>query len=253
MFKSIGNGELLSKKISTEIENAIITHKLEVGYKFPSELELCKQFGVSRTAVREALSMLNAKGLISVEKGRGIFVAKMSSKNVTDPMRNYLFNRVGVSSIVEIINARLIIEPEFARIAAINHNDEDIKTLEEDLEKLLSYQEDPKILASYDMNFHIDIAKATRNNLLPLVLQPIFKLMPDIKEKILSDVPEAHDSATVWHKKIFNAIKNRQSVEAYEVMQMHLTIAREHAEKMLKIEGLLQNEEKINGGKKSEG
>ena len=97
MFKPVGNGELLSKKVASEIEKVIVTKKLKVGFKLPSELELCSQFGVSRTAVREALSMMNAKGLISIEKGRGIFVAEVSSKNVTDPMRSYLFNRLGVN------------------------------------------------------------------------------------------------------------------------------------------------------------
>jgi len=244
MFKSVGNRELLSKKVATEIEKTIITKKLEVGFKLPSELELCKQFGVSRTAVREALSMLNAMGLISIEKGRGIFVAQISSKNVTGPMHSYLFNRVGVPYVLDVIDARLIIEPEFARIAAINHNDEDIKLLEEDLKKLISYEGDPKIIAGYDMNFHIDIAKATRNNLLPLVLKPIFKLMPDIKEKILSDIPNAIESAIVWHRKILDAIIAKDPHRAYEEMKHHLVIAHEHAKEMLRIEGMLKGGEK---------
>ena len=244
MFEPVGDKELLSKKVAAGIEEAISSGRILTGSKLPTELELCQQFGVSRTSVREALSMLSAKGLISIEKGRGIFVAQVSSKNVSGQMRSYLFNRLGVNSVLEILDARLVIEPEFARYAAINHNDDDIKIIEEDLQKLISFEGDPKIMAGYDMNFHINIAKATRNNLLPLVLKPIFRLMPDIKEKILSDVPDAHDSASIWHQKIFDAIKERDAGKAYESMQTHLKIARGHAERMLKIEGILQTEEK---------
>ena len=76
IFNSVGNKELLSQKVAAEIENAIISKKIPPGDRLPSELELCSQFGVSRTAVREALRTLSAKGMISIEKGRGIFVKK---------------------------------------------------------------------------------------------------------------------------------------------------------------------------------
>lgn len=238
MFTPIGNKELLSKKIATEIEQAIVSKKLEVGEKLPSEFELCNQFGVSRTAVREALQMLSAKGLISIEKGRGIFVTQVSSKNITEPMHSYLRHRIGKAYVLEIIEARQVIEPGIARTAALHRTDEDIVRMKEDVELFKKVEGSPEDLARVDMNFHLDIARATQNRLLPLMLKPVFRLMPEIKSRIIHDVPEARDSAVIWHAKILDAIIAKNPEEAHNLMHEHLEIAAEHAREMLKVEGI---------------
>ena len=244
MFQSVGNKELLSKKVAIAIESAINSQRLLAGEKLPTEFELCEQFGVSRTALREALRMLSAKGLISIEKGRGIFVKKISSDSVTDPMHNYLKLRMGASYVLEVIEARKVIEPEIARVAAQKRSDEDIEIMQKDIEAMQTFDGSPEGLAKYDMDFHLTIAKATRSDLLHLMLKPVFKLMPEIKSMIISDVPEARDSAIIWHKKILNAIIEKDSDQAYEVMKQHLTLAVEHAEKMLRVEGLINGAQK---------
>ena len=60
--------------IASQIEEAILGKKYLPGSKLPSENELCKMFGVSRTSVREAIQILHGHGLVSIEKGKGIFV-----------------------------------------------------------------------------------------------------------------------------------------------------------------------------------
>ena len=244
MFTPVGNKELLSKKVAQEIESAINSHKLNVNDKLPTEFELCEQFGVSRTALREALQLLSAKGLISIEKGRGIFVKRITSESVTDPMRSYLKTRIGASYVLEIIEARRVIEPEIARSAALNRSDEDIEQMRKEINLMQTFEGPAEELAKFDMNFHLAIANATQNRLLPLMLKPVFRLMPEIKSMIISDVPEARDSAIVWHSKILNAIIENDPNTAYEEMQKHLAIAVEHAKTMLKIEGITNGKEK---------
>lgn len=239
MFRPVGNKELLSIRVADEIEAAIQKGKILIGEKLPSELELCNQFGVSRTAVREALRMLSAKGMISIEKGRGIFVRGLTSKNVTDPMHSYLKTKGGASYIIDIIEARYIIEPEIASKAAINRDDENIARMQKDIESMRNFHGKPEDLAKLDMDFHLSIAQATQNNLLPLMLKPVFRLMPEIKSRIITDVPEARDSAIEWHFKIMQVIIDQDSEKAYSLMKQHLGIARDHAEKMMKIEGLI--------------
>lgn len=241
MFKPVGNKELLSNKVAFEIESVILNGKLKVGSKLPSESDLCLQFGVSRTAIREALKSLSAKGFISIEKGRGIFVKELTSKSVTDPLRSYLKFKVGVDYILDIITARQIIEPEIARMAAKYRNEKNIEEIKLTIEEMKNFSGDPAELARLDMNFHLSIAKSTQNNLLPLMLKPIFKLMPEIKSKIISDVPEARNSALVWHNKIMKAIINKDSDDAYKLMKRHLDIAKEHAEMMMKVEGIINS------------
>lgn len=239
MFTPVGNKELLSKKVALEIESAINSQKLKVNEKLPTEFELCEQFGVSRTALREALQMLSAKGLISIEKGRGIFVRKITSESVTDPMHSYLKTRIGASYVLEIIEARRIIEPEIAHSAAINRTEQDIEQMQFEIDQMATFEGPAEELAKFDMNFHLAIAKSTQNRLLPLMLKPVFRLMPEIKSMIISDVPEARNSAIIWHTKILKAIKESDADTAYEEMKQHLVLALEHAEAMLKIEGMV--------------
>lgn len=239
MFTPVGNKELLSKKVALEIESAINSQKLKVNEKLPTEFELCEQFGVSRTALREALQMLSAKGLISIEKGRGIFVRKITSESVTDPMHSYLKTRIGASYVLEIIEARRIIEPEIARSAALNRTEQDIEQMQFEIDQMATFEGPAEELAKFDMNFHLAIAKSTQNRLLPLMLKPVFRLMPEIKSMIISDVPEARNSAIIWHTKILKAIKESDADTAYEEMKQHLVLALEHAEAMLKIEGMV--------------
>jgi len=68
IFQNIGNKLTLSQRIERTIENAIREKKLTVGSKLPTEREMCESFGVSRTALREALRRLSARGLINIHK-----------------------------------------------------------------------------------------------------------------------------------------------------------------------------------------
>ncbi len=241
MFTPVGNRELLSIRVADEIEDAIENGKIQIGTKLPSEFELCSQFGVSRTAVREALRMLSAKGMISIEKGRGIFVRGLTSKHVTDPMHSYLKTKVGASYIIDIIEAREFLEPEIARGAAKNRNEEDLDKLRADVDAMKVFVGTPAEWAKLDMNFHLNIAQATQNNLLPLMLKPVFRLMPEIKSKIMSDVPEARESAIEWHSRILKAIEIGDPDLCYNEMKQHLVIAKEHAQKMMKVEGMIKS------------
>ena len=240
MFKSLGNKESLSIKIANEIESAISSKKLKAGERLPSEFELCGQFGVSRTSVREALRMLSAKGLLSIEKGKGVFVKKVTLETVTDPLQKFLDLSIGGSTVLEVVESRRTIEPGITRLAALKRTDEDIEQIREAITEMSSYQGDPAGLAKLDMNFHMAIAKATHNHLLPTVLKPIFKLMPEIKSKIIKDVPNSRDDANKWHLKILNAIIDKDAEKAYSTMQKHLDIALDHARMMIEIEGKIK-------------
>ena len=239
LFTSVGNKDSLSERVAFEIESAINSKKIQKGNKLPTELELCKQFNVSRTSIREALRTLSAKGMISIEKGRGIYVKKISSDTVTDPMQHYLKLKIGVPYVLEVIEARKTIEPEIARFAALNRTNEDIDKMKLDIEKMKNYNGGPEGLAHIDIDFHENIAHATQNRLLPLIIKPIFRLMPMIKSKIISGVPNVIESAIVWHTKILDAIIARDSIKAYDAMKQHLLIAKEHVNKMLIVEQVI--------------
>jgi GntR family transcriptional repressor for pyruvate dehydrogenase complex len=231
IFTSVGTKELLSHKVAAGIEDAIVLKKILPGERLPSEFELCAQFGVSRTAVREALRTLSAKGMISIEKGRGIFVKSISSEHVSDSMHSYLEITGNGNTMLKVIEARMIIEPAIAEYAALHHKKEDIVALHQNLEEM-RLNTDKAEHAKLDMKFHLLIAEASGNNIMPLLLNPIQRLMPEIKKKIMKSVPGAKNAALIWHKKIIEAIESRNARKAYLAMKGHLEVAKQQTEKI---------------------
>ncbi len=234
IFAPVENREILSKKIANLIEDAIHTRKIANGNKLPSETELSSQFGVSRTVIREALRTVSAKGLISIEKGRGIFVKALSADTVSDPLHQYLKFKISQNYALDVIHARQIIEPSIAAFAALHRTEEDMEKLHSNITRLKSYSGETAGLASLDMEFHLLIAKASQNQVMPLILDPIHRLMPEIKKSVYQTNDHAQESAIEWHSKIVIEIEKGDPVGAREMMNKHLAIAEEHIRIMLK-------------------
>lgn len=228
IFTPIGERLLLSKSVEARIEEAILSRALAPETKLPSEQELCAQFGVSRTAVREALRTLSGRGLVRIVKGKGVFVNNPTAETVTNPLHLYLHLLHEHTHVLDVIHARQMIEPSIAASAALNHTEEDAEKLERDLEELKNCSGEQTALSSLDMKFHLDVAKASENPIVPLIIDPIHRLMPKIKSDVYGVVKDAQASAVEWHSKILDAILRRDPVAAREAMEKHLKIAEEH-------------------------
>ncbi|MBU0476259.1 MAG: FadR family transcriptional regulator [Bacteroidetes bacterium] len=235
MFKSVEERIPIKEIIVKQVEEAILSRKFLPGDKLPTESELGTQFGVSRTSVREAIQILSARGLISVEKGRGIFVNKITSKSVVDPLKKFLQLKLDKDSVLNLTHARQIIEPAIVREAAKNRTMEDIEILTNDIKDLESCVGDYEELAALDMRFHLNIAKATHNIIIPLIIQPIHSLLPKIKPIIFATVEDSKVVAIIWHKKILDAIINQDEETAFNEMVEHLKLAELHSKKVLEI------------------
>jgi GntR family transcriptional repressor for pyruvate dehydrogenase complex len=177
--------------------------------------------------------MLSARGLISVIKGKGVYVRQISADTVTNPMQLYLQLKGSKNYALDIIHARQIIEPPIAALAALNHTDEDARKLMKDIEDLKKCDDIKNELAQLDMTFHLDVAKSSENIIIPLILDPIHRLMPDIKKSVYEVVGNAKESAITWHSKITEQILAKNAEGARQAMIDHLAIAEEHIRKML--------------------
>jgi len=242
MFKSVEERLPIKEIIVKQIEEAILDKKYLPGSKLPTELELGEQFGVSRTSVREAIQILSARGMISVEKGRGIFVNKITSESVSIPLRNFLKQKLDRDSILDLTHARQILEPTIAREAALHRTQYDIKVLEDDIAKHRESKGNATELAELDMKFHYDIALATNNIVVPLLIQPIAGLLPEIKPYVYASIDDAKEIALTFHRRILDAIINRDGDLAFSEMMTHLTTAEKHAKETLEI---LKNKNQI--------
>lgn len=228
LFTSVADKEPLSKKIAAQIENAILNKEIAVGEKLPSENELCNQFNVSRTSIREAIKILITQGIVEVQKGKGIFVKNPSSENVTEWILKFYKYRLNGAYARDLIHARQAIEPDIAYYAALNRTDKDLATLERDLELFDNSKNDSVLNTKYDMAFHVDLAKASKNNLFIFMVKPLHQLIPPLKFDVISTINNAYEVTQEWHEKIMDAVRQKDAVGAKKAMKKHLEFAEEH-------------------------
>jgi GntR family transcriptional repressor for pyruvate dehydrogenase complex len=225
IFTGITDKTPLSKKIADEIEKAILNKKLIVGDKLPSEHELCEQFGVSRTSVREAVKILITQDIVEVKKGHGIFVKSISPENITEGIIKFYRHMLNEEYAMDLIHARQALEPSIAYYAALNRSEEDLKIIEQNIILLKKHNKNPKKSAEFDLKFHDSLAVASRNNLFVFMMRPLHNLIPPIKSKIHKVLKGSTDLALEWHDKIFEAVKDKKPELAKLNMIEHLKIA----------------------------
>ena len=232
IFSNVGNKIPLSKKVADRIEKAILSKEFLAGDKLPSEQELCKQFGVSRTSVREAIKILITQGIVKVEKGRGIFVKKLSSENVADGILKFYKHHLDNEYALDLIHTRQALEPSIAYYAALNRTEEDLEAIKENINLLNKYHDNPNKSAKYDLAFHDSLTIASKNMLFLLMMRPLQQLIPPIKSKIHAILKDSTDVALIWHDKIYEAIKEQDAERAKFGMIEHLKIAEEQINKI---------------------
>lgn len=171
-----------SKKVSTivaeQIIKAIKRGDFPVGSKLPSEFDLAEQMGVSRPSVREGLSALAAVGLIESKPGNGNFV-----RNGTSPVdtigREAVLILESESSCLEIMEARGLLEPPIASLAAEKRTEEDLGQLRVICDRLeqLARKGEFNPYFGVDEEFHLALLKAAGNSLLASALTPLINTM----------------------------------------------------------------------------
>lgn len=226
IFKTIGSPRTLGQEIVKMIEENILNKRLLPGQKLPTEKELCEMFGVSRTALREAMQMLSARGLVSIRKGSGIYVNDFSEEDASKNMSLFLELNFDKDYALHLVHVRQIIEPENARLAARNRSEEDLLILEKNLAEFSDENISAERHAQLDLEFHQKIADATGNPVLSLITTPLFNLLPRIKAMIIEVIKHNKiQNAMNYHQLIFDKIKAQDEAGACQAMKDHLVIA----------------------------
>jgi len=219
IFGKIGSAQTLSQKIERRIEEAIRQKKLLVGAKLPSERELCEMFAVSRTALREALRRLSARGLIQIKKGSGMFVSELKIKDAIDSLNLYYDLSFDNNLIPQIIEVRRVFEPEIARMAANNRTDKDLELLLKNISDLEECDPDNTQMEADIINkFHLNVAKASCNPIVIITMEPVYSLLPRMRNLIYANVDGEKDFTIKAHRTIYEAIRNKDGGRAYQEM-----------------------------------
>jgi len=210
-------------KIVEQVQDLIKEGKLKLGDKLPPEHTLAEKFGTSRPSVREALSALEILGVIESRGGKGNFI----KDNLNSPLYERRFKELEEEeSPFELLEARKAVETEIAGLAAEKATSEDIREIEETLDRMENTLDDTPRVMEFDREFHIAIAKAAHNSILFQMMNYLAdglkeSLWVNIKEKSWA-LPGHPQKYLEEHTKLLEAIKEGNKKAARRTMYSHL-------------------------------
>jgi GntR family transcriptional repressor for pyruvate dehydrogenase complex len=224
VYKVVQNSRLY-EKIVEQIEESVLKGGLKEGDQLPSERELALQFGVSRTAVREAIKALHEKGLVAAYPGRGTFITNGESNSMRQSLDRILKSGQpdGAARLVEV---REILEPEIAALAATRADDQDLATMREAVSVMDDARLDADAFIEADLDFHLSLAEAAANPFILSLIDSIVGLLREQRMRIFY-VDGGPERGQAHHKRILDAIEHRDPRKAREAMQDHLRQVRE--------------------------
>ena len=216
----------LSEAVSQWLLTFISTDELKPGDKLPSEPQLCRMLGVSRTAVREGIKALAGINVLSVLPGKGTFINKNPDIMVKKDALEMALEKETVNSIYEV---RRVLDAGIAEYAALKATEDDIKALRRALEKTKrSIQSNPIDAPSAiesDEEFHLALCEAAHNKILASIAWPVINHIQLRGYKVVKTSHEIVTLALEGHEKILDAIVKRDVTKATREMGKHLKMA----------------------------
>ncbi|MBD0382665.1 FadR/GntR family transcriptional regulator [Paenibacillus sedimenti] len=209
--------------VLAQLKQRIESGEYEPGYRLPSVVDLAVGFNVGRSTIREALSALKAMGWLDIRHGGGTFVSQVLPSEPVPDAGDFFHKK---ESFQEILEIRKYIESGCASLAAKRRTDVDIEHLEQILVRMRVVLEDERASEEADVQFHLQIAKATHNTL-------FIQMMDSLTKRLQESMG---DSRRLWffselasgqqlleeHTGIFEAIREQNEALASERMMQHL-------------------------------
>ncbi|WP_218147296.1 FadR/GntR family transcriptional regulator [Duganella sp. CF517] len=155
----------MTRRIVDSLGLAIVTEQFSLSAPFPVEAELCKQFGASRTIVREAVKMLTAKGLLKSRRRAGTSVEPEHSWNLLDPdiLRWMLERKFSLDLLIDFTEVRMAIEPRAAGLAAHSASGPQRRAIVLATERMFAAERGEDDGLEADIAFHTAVLAASNN------------------------------------------------------------------------------------------
>ncbi len=221
-------GRSLAHELVERLKERILAGQIEPGQKLPTEAALVTEFGVSRTVVREAISRLQAAGLVETFQGRGSFVLALPETERFEVGAERVRTH---RDVLDMIDFRIGIESEAAGLAAERRTDAQAKAIERALRDLHHAGEEASGDVEADYEFHLRIAVASGNRFysdLLASLGPMMIMLPRTRLEPAYTVSDAtHLTRVVLeHENIHLAIARGDGAAARAAMRLHLSNSR---------------------------
>lgn len=205
--------------------------RLASGDKLPTEGALMRDFGVSRTVVREAMSRLQASGLVETRHGVGTFVLGLGDASAFRIEPQQLAT---LHDVVAVLELRIGVETEAAALASRRRIPHDLAAMREALDAFTDAVEAGRDAVGADFQFHLGIARATQNPHFANLIASLGMLIIPRARLDVGPVVSVQDERQTYlrrvnaeHESIFDAISNQDPEAARAAMRTHLANSRE--------------------------
>ena len=209
----------LAESVAEQLISLILGGHLSPGDKLPSQQELTEKLQVGRSTVREALGSLAAMGLVDMKQGQGTFVKELDARTIMRP--DLLARIIGRNLTEQLLEARQIIEPEIANLAAQRATDEDLTAIREILTKCEAAIEAGQSLYRLSPEFHHTVTRAAHNEVLSTFIDSILGPLAE-RGLLLEEKPGYLEWELESHRGVYESIAQGDGDRARPVMAKHV-------------------------------
>lgn len=202
-----------------QLQRLVSSGRLEPGDQLPTERALADQLAVSRASVREALRILEARGMLEARAGQGVFVRGRRTEEIVSILASYLMRER--ESFLEVLDVREALERKAAERAAVLATNKDLEAIKTALVTMQEEVLEGRLPLESDTAFHRALGAASRNEVLSHTLDTVLGLMSQRRQELLNSdyggILMLHQ-----HVNIYRAVKNRDPAVASQLISAHL-------------------------------
>jgi len=226
MLKQITQNETIAKRALKEIKNYIVQANLKPGDKLPSEAEICRQLGCSKSSVREALRSLEALGIIRMVQGVGTIVSRFNFDVIFENLPYHL--QVSKQNLQELFEIRAAFEVYFLNKAIETIDAQKVSQLEQLVETMEKKTKKGESFSQEDFMFHSLLFESLHNTAALELMRTFWNFLSRSRYVPLDSTQPL--ATARGHRKIVNALKRRNVVEAQKAMEEHFSEIRRRLE-----------------------
>ncbi len=206
-------------------EKKIISGEWSIGLRLPTVRELAEIFNVSRSVVNAGMVELASKGFVKIVPRKWTEVVDYQKEGtiaVLESIMEYKGDKIDEHLLLSVLEARMLIEKQCAYFAALRYSEDDLKLLDEILEKEVRYNENPEDnidnIISNDFLFHHTIAVASKNAVYPLLIKSFESVFTKFTKQFYSH-SDIGKIVYTYHFDLVQAIKDKDSEKAQKIME----------------------------------
>jgi DNA-binding FadR family transcriptional regulator len=214
-----------SENVLSRVKHFVTRQDHALNSRLPPERDLAEELGITRAALRRAFDVLEAEGLIWHHVGRGTFVGNRPVEDSSD-----IPHIIERTNPLEVMETRLLLGPELARVAAMRATDADVAKMRLCLRKSRAARE-WRVYEVWDSNLHQATAEATHNT----VIYSLYEILQTVRRAVVwarprekKPAPETGHHMHAEHKALVEAIASRRMDEAEGGMRAHLESVRDN-------------------------